>query len=393
MAVLEGLSPEDKALVVIPCITGSISFLSSAIMTYMILSDRKETRNRSKNNLLLGLCISDLFLSSAYACSTFLGPSSLVPFIESGLGVGIGSTVVGTDFSCSLQASFSQLGFCQPSYNAALCVYYLLIIRFNKTDSQIRKWILPAMHAIIISFNVAGVVVGVSLDAFHYAGSLGCYFADPCHGDMPGCPADSPPDYNLLLSIFAAMPVIVDFVVVVFGMTTIYLSLRKVERKSRRWSYEASMKSHQPSSLAGPGLRSEDFPPSVELEEARTTQLENLDSSQTRSLEPTTPQRREKNISRGARDVGFQYGMGLLSLLYDCSWLSTQLLLTLSLYSLLLCCSDFLLDYIRAAWHQWSSYSGMGTYCHGHFYPSPRLLEFCILLAGPGLSFEHKASR
>jgi hypothetical protein len=347
MVLPEGLSPQYKALVVIPCITGSISFVSSAIMTYMIWSDRKETRNRSKNSLLLGLCISDLFLSSAYACSTFLGPLYLVKFIESDVGVGLGSTLVGTDFSCSLQASFSQLGLCQPSYNAALCLYYLLIIRFNKTDLQLRKWVLPAMHVIIISFNVVGVIVGVSLDAFHYAGSLGCYFQDPCHGDMPDCPTDSPPDYDLLVFIFIALPVIVDFLIVVLGMTTIYLSLRKVERKAKRWSYEEAMKNHHPSSLAGPSLRSnDDFSPVEELEKCHDrnetrTQLDSSDSRTTSALESKT-RRREKTISRGARDIGLQYGMlFFLSLLRDCS----RLVLTLYLYSLLPVIS-FLVTYV-----------------------------------------------
>ena len=144
------------------------------------LGHRQETANRTKNEMLLGLSISDLFISSAYACSTFLGPSYLRGYIRDEVGVGIGSTpLVGTDFSCSLQAVFSQIGLCQPSYNDVLCIYYLLIIRFNKMDRHLKKWYVPSMHFLIISFNIAGAIVGVSLDAFHYAGSLGCYFQNP----------------------------------------------------------------------------------------------------------------------------------------------------------------------------------------------------------------------
>lgn len=346
MAVLEGLSPQDKALVVLPCISGSISFVSSSIMTFMILSDRKETKIRAKHSLLLGLCISDLFLSSAYACSTFPGPSYLVPFIESEDGVGIGSTLVGTDFTCSLQAVFSQLGSSQPSYNAALCLYYLLIIRFNKTDLQLTKWVLPTMHVFIVSYNVLGAILGVSLNAFHYAGSLGCYFEDPCHGeDMPGCPTESPPDYSLLLFVFAVLPIGIDFLIVVVGMITIYLTLRKIERRGKRWSFEESMKNHQQSSLDGPSLRSGDaFEPSVELQgvpdctETRT-QLDASESTTHRvTFEPkTTPARRSrKTISSGARDVGLQYGVYFLffaGLRAACLFLAFAYLVSLVLFS------------------------------------------------------------
>ena len=51
---------------------------------------------------------------------------------------------------------------------------------------------------------------------------------------MDGCPVESPPNYDLLEFIFIALPVILDFLIVVFGMATIDLTLRKLELKSKR---------------------------------------------------------------------------------------------------------------------------------------------------------------
>ena len=102
-------------------------------------------RHPGKRQLLLGLCISDLFLSASYACSTFLSPAVDNPREP------LETTYRGTNLTCIIQAASSQLGLAQPCYNAALCMYFVLCVKFHKTDRDFlassptgrKSWFLP----------------------------------------------------------------------------------------------------------------------------------------------------------------------------------------------------------------------------------------------------------
>ena len=227
----------------------------------------------------MSFCVSDLLLSGSYAFSTFLGPASEAGDFQ------FGSTFIGTQATCRAQASIAQLGLSQPSYNAALSIYYVMMVRYNKTDRSISKWFLPLVHGFVILFNISGVLLGNVLDAFNPAGELGCSFADPCHGlhahemgetctmmeemAMHGHHdhTHSSSTFERLIFTFIIGPVVLNFLVIAGCMFTIYLTIKKVEDKAKKWSFEKSIQEFSTCSSLEmsvghlPPIKEEDSPP------------------------------------------------------------------------------------------------------------------------------------
>ena len=227
----------------------------------------------------MSFCVSDLLLSGSYAFSTFLGPASEAGDFQ------FGSTFIGTQATCRAQASIAQLGLSQPSYNAALSIYYVMMVRFNKTDRSISKWFLPLVHGFVISYNVSGVVLGNVLDAFNPAGALGCSFADPCHGLQAHEMSEtcmrmeemartghhththSSSTFERLIFTFIVGPVVLNFVIIAGCMFTIYWTIKKVEDKAKKWSFEKSIQEFSTCSSLEmsvghlPPIKEEDSPP------------------------------------------------------------------------------------------------------------------------------------
>ena len=360
-SIFDDMDGYEQALVLIPVVTGSISFACSLTMLFMIRRDDKNkaedqpqqrrtnaNHHRIKRHLLTSLCISDLFLSGAYACSTFVSPKGAEG------GMGISASYRGTDLTCRLQAAASQIGFAQPSYNAAICIYYLLIIRFHKSDATISKWFLPMVHGLIFSYSVTGAIVGLSTDSFHSAGALGCAFAP---ASLNNDDADDTVNYELLILIFIVIPLAIDFLVILVGMFWIYWTVRATEKKAQRWNFQSVMQRHlkaaskEFSSVDGvtvagkPARKLEEVSETIEAENNPSLSFSTRNVSSTSTTnedpEPQTSQNvvsstsiqsmeegtlnegirqksnsdemgkkatRNKPQSLGARDVGVQYG-------------------------------------------------------------------------------------
>ena len=336
-----GLSSFNKALVTIPCVTGSVSFLSSALLLYIL---KRSDKPGIKRKLLASFCLSDLLLSASYAFSTFMGPTDMSE------NAAFGGTFVGSDATCRAQASMVQLGLSQPSYNAALCVYYMLMICHPKIERRISRWFLPIVHALIISYNVSGVVLGNILHGgvFHPAGILGCSFADPCQGlhaevpetqdgagnahiELPSLCEDAqgidPISIRRLQFAFVVGPVVLNFVIIAACMTSIYWSIKRVEDKASRWSFDRYTFEVQ-QNTATDSTSWDNFCTSAEMivdEEDNDHECElEVASGDGPSKQVTRSCRREargnngnrrksrkrnKPNSQGARDVGLQYGM------------------------------------------------------------------------------------
>ncbi|KAL7526475.1 hypothetical protein ACHAWF_001785 [Thalassiosira exigua] len=148
-----GLTPQEIALAIIPHITGGLSMLGSAYITFTVLSNEKK-RGKTYHRLLVAMSLSDIVSSFSYFLSTW-------PIPQVGHeGVGGWSKAcdgcspyhyasVGTDATCAAQGFGMQFGMMTTAtYNVMLAIHYLLTIRWSFSEARLKSKVEPYMLAI-----------------------------------------------------------------------------------------------------------------------------------------------------------------------------------------------------------------------------------------------------
>ncbi|GFH52761.1 hypothetical protein CTEN210_09236 [Chaetoceros tenuissimus] len=109
--------PIVRAAFNLPRVTGSISFVCSSIIIYMMVSDRKWKLTKPNHRILLAMSIFDLIASTVEILSSVPVPSHL--------GV-VGA--IGNETTCNVQAFMFQLSTAVMLYNASLSYYYFMTV-------------------------------------------------------------------------------------------------------------------------------------------------------------------------------------------------------------------------------------------------------------------------
>merc|ERR1719254_165303 len=100
----------------------------------------------------------DVFNSVAFILSTLPLPSSFSEYDINEDTYDMPSGIygaMGNEETCTAQGFFVQLGFTSALYNMVLTFYYLFVIKFGMTESQIQRYKL--------GFHVPVLVVGFAL--------------------------------------------------------------------------------------------------------------------------------------------------------------------------------------------------------------------------------------
>jgi len=195
----------------IPRITGTLSFIGSSAIIYMILSDRAYKLSKPSHRLMLPLCAFDLLQSAALATSTSAFPRfTHVP----------GS--IGNMTTCKIQYFFAALGLACPMYNASLCLLYLLTIRYRLHQRHFATKIEPLLHTASTLIPLTIATVPVAMDQI-------------AQGLTPVCVIshDSPMRWPLM-----AVPTIC-FCFCVYSMGSISYCVSTQSNKMRKHSYGA----------------------------------------------------------------------------------------------------------------------------------------------------------
>jgi hypothetical protein len=149
----------------IPFFTAPISLCSSIYLVYSILKQGKRAvSTKPKEQLLLGLSLLDICGSFAYSFSTTPAPywiNSPYP-------------TYGNERTCSAQGFLAKLRLGVPVYNACICIYFLLTVRYKVNKSIIKKWVLPSMHLGVFFFSFGTATVALAMGWYHFNGILGC---------------------------------------------------------------------------------------------------------------------------------------------------------------------------------------------------------------------------
>lgn len=122
-------------------------------------------RQRVYHHIILSLSLCDFVIDLATFMSTWP-----IPTDTSGVWAASGTTQ-----TCTTQGYFLQLAIMAPLYNAALSLYYLLMIKYSWSEERLKRLRIP-IHAIILTFGIGTSIAGLPLTLYNPA-NLWCWIA------------------------------------------------------------------------------------------------------------------------------------------------------------------------------------------------------------------------
>ncbi|GFH46220.1 hypothetical protein CTEN210_02694 [Chaetoceros tenuissimus] len=133
-----------KPAIIIPTVSGSISFISSMLIIYVILKSPKLVFSTPYHRIMFGMSIGDCFMSLAIALTTIPMPRDVIyPFAQSSYG---------NIRTCNAQA-YAFIGGCGIALGMSLVlyIYYGCSLVFHMKDVTFRKWIeTPTLFLIVL---------------------------------------------------------------------------------------------------------------------------------------------------------------------------------------------------------------------------------------------------
>jgi len=184
----------------IPHFTGTLSFIGSLGITYLILSDREYKLTKPNHRLMLSMSAFDVLSSAALASSTWS---------------------FGNMTTCKIQYFFVTLGLAVPMYNASLSLLYLLTIRYRLHQRHFATKIEPYLHAASVLVPLIIATVPIVMDAPMNTKGYGVCSIYP----------DSPMAWPLCL-----VPLL-SFCVCLYSMTSISCYVQAQSKRMGKYSY------------------------------------------------------------------------------------------------------------------------------------------------------------
>eukprot|EP00934_Nitzschia_sp_Nitz4_P008587 Nitzschia sp. Nitz4//scaffold215_size37433//18808//20649//NITZ4_007752-RA/size37433-augustus-gene-0.36-mRNA-1//-1//CDS//3329542154//8577//frame0 len=160
---------QQVALAVTPKISSVLSFAGSTWIIIEILTDRHVSKPKWRNpyhRLILGMSIYDVLESIFNFLSTWPIPKGTKDI----------AWAIGNEATCTAQGFFLMLGIAIPIYNACLSLYYVLVINFQYTDTQLRLWVEPSMHLVAFAWGF-GTALSASVMKLMNNANLWCWIA------------------------------------------------------------------------------------------------------------------------------------------------------------------------------------------------------------------------
>ncbi|KAG7348642.1 hypothetical protein IV203_017347 [Nitzschia inconspicua] len=218
---MTAISAIDKALALVPKVTGSLSFTGSIFVFQDVVRDEKKRKESVYHRIMMGLSIFDAISSVTNFLSTWPIPSdhSDVVFLATG-----------TTATCTAQGFFAELGnLTTVLYTAALTLRYVLFICYNLSEIQLQRYE-PLFHGLPILIGLTMAVVGLPFQLYNNSGWLCWYAVYPRN-----CDVDRTCERGAKAPLFQSIHysiVWTSILFVTFGMLFIYITVRRQETRA-----------------------------------------------------------------------------------------------------------------------------------------------------------------
>lgn len=217
-----GLSDWQEKMLTLAYLPSSVlSLLGSGMIVYLVLDKSKGGPNNVYKRILLGMSIVDIFLSTSIMLQAFLMPSSTSSRIWS----------FGSEATCNAMGFLTQLATAGTWYTGMLSFYFLLTIRYNVSETELKRRYEPWMHGISLTYSSITATVGLAMN-WYGENELGgaCWL-----NEIPkGCATTeqmvedgAPWCYTMLIGIVFALPLLVMFIALLVNNLLIYWHVKK----------------------------------------------------------------------------------------------------------------------------------------------------------------------
>eukprot|EP00553_Chaetoceros_curvisetus_P007922 CAMPEP_0204617500 /NCGR_PEP_ID=MMETSP0717-20131115/4462_1 /ASSEMBLY_ACC=CAM_ASM_000666 /TAXON_ID=230516 /ORGANISM="Chaetoceros curvisetus" /LENGTH=627 /DNA_ID=CAMNT_0051631055 /DNA_START=48 /DNA_END=1931 /DNA_ORIENTATION=+ len=222
----------SKNFSIISSVSGITSTISSSVLIWMIMRSHQGL-STTQHRLLLGLCFYDIISSLSYSTFNAALSSDVNYWVWNARG---------NKTTCDAQGFLVMWGvFGGLYYNAALSLYFLAVVKFEKSDEYIRTKIEPFLHAVPIltsfMYSIYLLVgkhynVGITTCTLSYHYPPHCYGYDvgetppgfdiPCGRGLDGAMTDA-----VCRVVLMFLPIIIIFI----SLGIIYRAVRTQEKK------------------------------------------------------------------------------------------------------------------------------------------------------------------
>ena len=223
--------PEQIAITITQSLSGSISLVGSATIIYRLF--RSKTKLASPfTRLLFCLCAGDIILSSTFIASTMPSPPT-----ESVWGS------IGTVTTCEIQGFLSTFAVLIVSfYNAALCAYYLCVIKYNISDSLFSERVEPYLHFISWVWSLSVTLCLLLYENYNPSDTVcwaGPYPSDCISNPEVDCIRGD--DAIILRNILLPIPIFFVFVSYLTMLVIIWCSVKRQENRMNQYRFQSQM--------------------------------------------------------------------------------------------------------------------------------------------------------
>ena len=225
-------SPEhEKIMLYLPSACSLLSIIGSCLNIRDIVYRIRDRRTFGVyHRLVLMMSLFDVLSSSSYSLANIPVPK----------GTQYARDAYGNDRTCTAQGFFNVLGVSIPYYNTSLSIYFLLKVRYGKNEDWLRRKAEAWMHIIPCIATFTTAILGLHFQVYNFSGNrcfLGSY-PYGCHRrQRVKCIRGSNVKqvhylfYGGIVGLFA---------IVLFCMTSLFLSIYKTEKKALRWHFPRS---------------------------------------------------------------------------------------------------------------------------------------------------------
>jgi hypothetical protein len=235
-----------KTFAIITHTSGSVSIIASACLAVHILRSHHGL-STTYHRLVFGLSVADIMSSFVMAIGSPMVPKEMNYVVPGAQG---------NTATCTTQGFLVAVGIIAAAlYNCSICLYYLVIIRYNKKDAYIRNKLEPWFHGISIIGPLMGGFILISMKAYNVNDST-CFIIpnDPPHcigyenGDTPkgfsipcgrGDGGENPILYLVTVIVGFGSVLIVTPTVIIGTMLLMYRSVSKIEKNMRNYGVNA----------------------------------------------------------------------------------------------------------------------------------------------------------
>lgn len=215
---------DEETLMIIPRVTGSISFLCSLLIIFIILAEARVKLKHVYQRLLLGLSLTDIMCS---------------------LNITQNGWVTNYSAACSINGFLFNFGSCTVIYNACLCIHFLLVICYKWTPRRFKESRVELlMHTIALGWPLSIGAVGLATQSYEEIALIPgyCHYSEYPKGRCSSCPRR--PFVFWLDLLTSLVPPVVCTLIILYCMIRIFWTVRQQERRQAAYEFrnESSQK-------------------------------------------------------------------------------------------------------------------------------------------------------